>query len=456
MKAKRVNLPKAPERWTFYPPPARLPAAEYSRALLRDARKYAANPDRCNTHYDGSIIPGHPRGGSWEDTVLQLGCMVGSGWSSHSRETVAEWAGGKRWIIRETNGYSRRSTLDKLDLPESDGRLLLIGAPPKPEKGVTAWRKRWTVGRAQASGLVAVAGEGITDASLYGATRERLHTLRLQHHRAETDAASYSSEHARLLETREAVQARAARVMHLLRTHGVQDRKGTPLADLSDAEALYEVRYGRRTRAVDPGKPRSPESLHARTAEALTRHAAQDARPLAVGVRATRLDGRPRHAGPYSAPHAIGQPATAPDWNAAPRCGQGLHYVPLMTPHALGDASDAPRCVQDALSYAGGDSYALWIVRADAHEGLMSPPEAVMIDGHKAKARTLTPLERVGAFSVNGTRGPKVLEALEAWDTHEQNERRTADGARSNATRASQLAREIAQTRAVLKAWRRS
>jgi hypothetical protein len=150
----------------------------------------------------------------------------------------------------------------------------------------------------------------------------------------------------------------------------------------------------------------------------------------------------------------VGLPATAPDWNPEARCGNGLHYVPLVQ-GTDSQWRDGPSCVSDALRYAHGD-YALWVVRAevgrypDGAPVLDQPPTAVMIDGHKAKARTLTPLARCGKSAAG-----RAHAALSAW-AHAQWQADTA-AHRETDTRASlaSLERRLAATETTLREWRR-
>lgn len=465
--AKRLKLEqRASREWN--PPRSSMTPGEYSRNLLAHARAWEKSPESLTHHSCGSIAVAHSYGSGGQ--VLALGCMVGGGFGSYSRETVAEWAGGKRWILKNAQGYNRRRTLDYLDLPESDGRLLLIGAPPKPAKGVVAWRNRWTIGKAHIRGVVAVAGEGIEGASVKANLAEMLAGLRGQLAHAENH----------LSEAREASEAataalpwrreRGERALHLLEMCSVHaGRPGETYATVGvDTRNVSQIADALATRARDDRDAATGvrhSRLHARAASMLERYAARDARPLAIGVRATRVDGSPMHPGAYSDAHRIGAPATAPDWQPTPHCGNGLHYIPAVQPEAVaGEGNRNPRettprnaadCVQDATRYAHGD-YALWIVRADSTfypdgaPNLTEAPTAVMIDGHKAKARTLTPLQRVGQS------GPgRAHAALEAWRQAqwlaETTERRVSEGERNLAS----LTTRVALAERTLRDWRK-
>jgi hypothetical protein len=460
---KTLKLERRESR-EWNPPSSAFTPARYSAILRADALAWSKSPESLTCYGDGSIRPDreyvHGKGRYADGYCLNLGCMVGGGWGNRSRETVATWAGGKSWILKDATGYSRRHTLDFLDLPMIDGRLKVIGAPAKPDKGITAWRNRWTVSRGRVKGLVAVAGEGITTASVRAQLAEDLAELAQRVPFTEERIALTRADLANAQQALPAAKARGERTMALLFSLKVEGADGQIRNVSQVAHALDARRRREESADRERGAASRVQRVHARAAAMLASFAAEDARPLAIGVRATRADGTPMHHGAYSAAHAVGVPATAPDWAPHGGCGNGLHYVPAVVPAEEGRHGEILRrgseCVSDALRYASG-AYALWIVRAGLVSSAPTPgidetPEAVMIDGHKAKARTLTPLARVGTVGAGG----RAQEALRGWrDAQWQLER--SENAATDAERAhAALERRIAAARETLREWRRA
>lgn len=429
--------PRPLPSWDWYAPDSTLAPAEYSRAIMANARRYAKAPETLPFNVATGEVRPMRQGYGKDGFVISLCYMSGTGWGGQSRESVATWEGGKRWTLTGLNRGKAGDALATLNLPEHDGRYLLRNAPPVPERGKAKWKARWTVARRELAGLTAVAGEGIDDS----AVQRRMQTA--------IDAAKVRENI-----QRERFDAAIVQLAELPPMHDVAVRYGRLRArllrwcNIGAENCDYNfVRQTIQARRQDTHTTRSV-ALVARAVELAWPYQHGHPYPLNYGVRMTRADGTPNHQrGPFTAAHEVGVPATAPDWNERKACGNGLHYIPFCDEE--GRLRDLGACVSWAQSYGDLSDFALWIVRAgDAR---------VMIDGQKAKAQTLTPCERVGSLVQNAQRThPAILNTLVDFAEGARKREQLAHQREQAEQYAAEHAREVATLTAALREYRKA
>lgn len=388
--AKKVNIARpardSPVYWDWAVPDAGMERGAYVKHIGANVRHW-----RKAAHYLNSVRAHptmRPRNTWGDESELVMQVAVGTGWGGSSPSTVATWLGGKRWLLSGEHRGNHANGLHALGLPEVDGRYLLIGAPDRPAKGVVAWRNRWTVSKGALRNLTVVAGEGIEARSVrheLGARVRGLQSTLAQHERALALAQTV------LAEMPDADEARAALAVLERRARRFLGYDAEVEGDVYALNHFFNRRNdGKRTRVS-----RRTEELNLKAAIMLAETVAAAAENgtdgLLYGVRSTAYDGTPNKnhgsngRAVYTDAMQIGVEAVAPDWDGQPRCGGGLHYAPIRL-HAR-TPLDSRDAVREAVSYTGGNSYALWIVRAG--------DERVRID-YKAKAHKLTPLALCG------------------------------------------------------------
>lgn len=427
-----LNARYQSETWAWHAPMSDLPVREYSAEIMRNARRYAKAPQslpyRAGT---GELRPMRQHDGGY---VIALCYMSGTGWGGETREAVATWEGGKRWTLAGHYRGKAENALAYLALPMHDGRYLLRNAPAKPERGIAKWKARWTVAKRELAGLTAVVGEGIDDSAVQKRMQVAIDTLLA---RQATQQARYESAVAQLAELppMHDVAINYGRLRaRLLRWCNVS-------ADDANYANMRRVISNRRSdtfgRRFDAAIARAGERAwpYSNTGTALT-----------YGVRCTQSDGTPNHRGPFNAAHEVGVTATAPDWDARPACGNGLHYIPFFDQH--GHRRDHGSCVEWSLRYGSNSDFALWIVKAG--------PARVMIDGEKAKAHSLTPVECIARVRANDRDHSKILKLLVDFEggarTREELARNRDDAERFAAEYARQAKALIATLRDYRKA----
>lgn len=453
VKAKTLKFERNDSMWSWYPPSADATPADYSRDILKNARRANAYPMQVMGFGAGTLALTYDyrTSGNAMEYKVTLGCHIGGGWGNSRRESVAEWLGGKRWKLTASDARGARAeALNKLRLPEHNGRYLIAGAPPCPEKGKSAWLARWTRKRSDAYGCIATAGEGIDPHGIVKGMRADLkdHLRMARMHAGEELQAEERI-------TQALADLHAASTPDTLRVLGILERvMGLP-ASPENAHNVRQAIYDRCNPRYN--YRRDAAALHPRAEAMLARALAEDSRPLAIGIRATNPDGTPFHGGPFNEPHRVGRAATDPAWTYPdPYCGRGLHYIPAVHAYSITTPRAASDMISDALRYGGGHGYALWIVRADVNttdhtNALRVFAESVLIDGHKAKAHTLTPIAKIGASAKHT---PLTLKALDAIATA-AHELEQATRARDHAIADNRhQTRKAATLRNALRQWR--
>lgn len=331
-------------------------------------------------HYDRSHRDyrlGYDRGADDRSTrVLQATVTVGGGWGSYSTHTGATYIGGDGWRI---DTYVRNQTADlckRLGFPVYGSRVMIEGAPDAPTGNLqnryypdpaTPEDRRWvrehTVKIEDCVGLV-VTRAGVKRTPVVRKYRDA-------YRQAETDL---KARKARLAD----VKASFAANEHLIADGWAEHIRARYALHESVQSAMGGKRMVEQARAARAFGKRDISK------------AIDDARksPVPEGYslawRKVKHDDCPAHYGPQGDPMIVGQRYSAPDWDARPSCGGGIH-----------SCAEWEQC-----SHYVNNAPILWAVAI--------PDGASTVDaGGKNKSEHVIPLSRVGIVEEGIGRSPR-------------------------------------------------